>query len=72
MKSSAERNKSSSMLPALSLNGIAGIALGTDISNKKFNCFLSIHQRASQTVYFRMKNEGLFPLEKIPSTVNRI
>ena len=38
MNSSAQKNKSASMFPALSLNGLAGIAPGAGIPNKNFNC----------------------------------
>jgi len=71
MNSSVRKNKGPSMFPARSLNGLVGIATGTDIFNKNSNYLLSIHQRVSPIVYSRIKSEGLFPLEKIPSNVNR-
>jgi hypothetical protein len=70
MKSPAKKNIGPSMLPALSLNGLVGIIPGMDNPNKNFNCGLSIHQKFSPIIYFRMKNKEFFPLEKIPSNVS--
>jgi len=72
MNLSVQKNKGPSMFPARSLNGLAGIAPGADFFNKNYNYLLSIHQRVSPIVYFRIKNEGFFPLEKIPSNGHRI
>ncbi len=72
MNSSAPKSKGPSMFPARSLNGLAGIAPGAGISNQNSNYSLSIHQRVSPILYFRIKNEGFFQLEKIPSNVHRI
>ena len=59
------------MPPALSLNELIGIVLYKDIPIKNLNCCLSIHrQRVPPIVCFRMKKEGLFPLEKIPLNAN--
>ena len=71
MNSSVPKNKSPAMFPAWSLNGLAGIAPGAGIANKNSNYNLSIYKRVSPILYFRIKNEGLFPLEKIPSYVHR-
>lgn len=71
MNPSAKKNEYPSMLPALSLNELVGIALYNDIPIKSFNCCLSVHQqRVPPIVYFRIKKEGLFPLEKIPLNAN--
>lgn len=73
MNPSSNRNEYPSMLPALSLNGLLGIALYKDIPIKSLNCCLSIHrQRISPIVYFRIEKEGLFPLEKISLNANWI
>ncbi|MBU0994106.1 MAG: hypothetical protein KJ737_16570 [Proteobacteria bacterium] len=72
MNSAVQKNKSPAMFPALSLNGFAGIAPGAGIANKNSNYSLPIHKRVSPILYFRIKNEGLFPLEKIPSNAHRI
>lgn len=70
MNQSANRNEYPSMLPALSLNGLCGIAVYKDISISS-NCCFSIHrQRVSPIVYFRIVKEGLFPLEKISLNAN--
>jgi len=72
MNSLSKKNIGPSMLPALSLNGLAGIVPGMDNLNKNFNCGLSIHQKVSPIIYFSLKNKELFPLEKIPSNISRI
>ncbi len=58
MNSSAKKtkNKSPSMVPALSLNGLAGIVPDIGIKNENFNCCFSIHQVISPIVYFDIKN----------------
>ena len=68
----SKKNIGPSMLPALSLNGLIGLVPGMDNLNKNFNCVLSIHQKVSPIIYFRIKNKEFFPLEKIPSNVSRI
>lgn len=71
MNQSANRNEYPSMLPALSLNGLYGIAVYEDAPIKSANCCLSIHRQSiSPIVYFRIVNEGLFPLEKISLNTN--
>lgn len=60
------------MIPALSPNGLAGIVPGIGLKHKDFNCCLSIHQVISPIVYFCLKNEGLFPLEKRSSNASRL
>jgi hypothetical protein len=65
MNPSAKKNEYPSMFPALSPNELVG-AFYNDIPIKSLNSCLSIHrQRIPPIVYFRIKKEGRFPLEKI-------
>lgn len=70
MNSSA--NKKPSMIPALSPNGLAGIVPGIGIKHKNFNGCLSLHQVLPPIVYFCLKNEGFFPLEKSSSNTGEL
>ena len=60
------------MIPALSPNGLAGIAPGIGIKNENFNGCLSIHQVISPIIYFDNKNERFFPSEKSSSNTSYI
>ena len=71
MNQSAKRKDYPSMLPALSLNGLCGIAVYKDVPITGSNCCLPVHRQSiSPIVYFRIVKEGLFPLEKISFNAN--
>ncbi|MEX1299555.1 MAG: hypothetical protein AB1Z81_11170 [Desulfotignum sp.] len=72
MNQSANRSDYPSMLPALSLNGLYGIAVYKDAPiNRSDRCFSIHRQSISPIVYFRIVKEGLFPLEKISLNTNQ-
>lgn len=71
MNQSAKRKEYPSMLPALSLNGLYGIAVYKDVPITSSNCCFPIHRQSiSPIIYFRIVKEGFFPLEKISLNAN--
>lgn len=58
-----KKDKSPAMLPALHLNGVAGIAPGIGMINDRFNCCLHVHQTILPIICFRTKHNHRFSLK---------
>lgn len=71
-KAKRTKNINSSMIPALSPDGLAGIIPGIDIQNKSFNCCFSTHQVVPPIICFCIKNERIFSSKKDSSVVRKM
>lgn len=62
-----KKKENPSMLPAIHLNGIAGIAKNPGTVKQLFHNRQSIPVTADRVLYFWTADQGLFPLKRCPA-----